>query len=175
MDYMRDSPRNGSLMFDRLKTFLNDLTGETPPRVFEADDYRLAAVALMVHIASVDGEFDAAERERLQEIVEYRFGLDGDATRRLIETAWESERDSVDLDRFTSVLKRTLDDEGRLQVVGMLWDLAYADGEVHEFEENVVWRVAEMIGVSARDRVTLRQHAKNAVDAAEAAAARKPQ
>lgn len=55
------------------------------------------------------------------------------------------------------MLKRRLDPDGRIQVVGMLWDMAHADGAVHEFEENVVWRVAELLGVSTRDRVELRR------------------
>jgi uncharacterized tellurite resistance protein B-like protein len=148
-------------MFDTLKTYINELTGDAPQReLFEADDYQLAAAALLVHIAAIDGDFDQKEQARLLNIVETRFGLDAANARRLIDDAYASERESVDLYRFTSVLKRRLDEEGRQQVIGMLWDMAYADGVVDEFEENVVWRVAELLGVSTRDRVILRQEAK---------------
>lgn len=148
-------------MLNALKTFLNELGAEAPrSRVFEAADYRLAAAALLIHLASIDGNFDADERAYLQRTVETRFGLDPAAARELIATAWESEREAVDLFRFTSVLKRTLDEEGRRQVIAMLWEIAYADGEIHEFEENIIWRVAELLGVSTRERVNLRQEAK---------------
>ncbi len=149
-------------MFDALKSFLGGLVdGAEGDRPFEASDYRLAAAALLVHLASVDGEIDPKEQARLLNIVESRFGLGEAEARELIAYAAESERDSVDLFRFTSVLKRTLDEEGRRQVVAMLWEMAYADGAVHEFEENVVWRVAELLGVSTRDRVTMRQDARD--------------
>lgn len=155
-------------MFNALKDFLTDLAGGAPrERGFEASDYRLAAAALLVHIASIDGEFDSKERERLQSIVETRFGLDRAAARELILHAAESERDAVDLFRFTSVLKRTLDEEGRRQVIAMLWDMAYVDGSIHEFEENVVWRVAELLGVSTRDRVNLRKDAQQEANSQE--------
>jgi uncharacterized tellurite resistance protein B-like protein len=145
-------------MLQALKSFLNELSGEAPrQRAFEASDYQLAAAALLVHLASIDGEFDDSERARIQHIVEARFGLDSAGARELIDDAWESEREAVDLYRFTSILKRQLDDDGRKQVVAMLWDMAYADGAVHEFEENVVWRVAELLSVPARDRVELRR------------------
>jgi len=148
-------------MFDSLKSFLGDLSRGAPREThFEAADYQLAAAALLVHLASVDGEFDDKERARLQSIVETRFGLDKAQARELIAHAAESERDSVDLFRFTSVLKRMLDEDGRRQVVAMLWDMAYADGTIHEFEENVVWRVAELLGVSSRERVNLKQDAR---------------
>ncbi len=39
----------------------------------------------------------------------------------------------------------------------MLWNIAFADGVVDEFEENTIWRIAELLGVSTRDRVLLRQ------------------
>jgi uncharacterized tellurite resistance protein B-like protein len=42
----------------------------------------------------------------------------------------------------------------------MLWDMAYADGTIHEFEENVVWRVAELLGVSSRERMNLKHDAR---------------
>jgi len=152
-------------MFDSLKAFIGDLArGAAREASFEAADYQLAAAALLVHLASVDGEFDDKERARLQNIVETRFGLDKAQARELIAHAAESERDSVDLFRFTSVLKHRLDEEGRRQVVAMLWDMAYADGTIHEFEENVVWRVAELLGVSARERVNLKRDARAEAD-----------
>ncbi len=154
-------------MLSALKNLISELTGESEkPKSLAAADYQLAAAALLVHIASVDGDFDALERTRIQQLVEARFGLGASEARDLIEAAWESERDAVDLYRFTSVLKRRLDDDGRRQVVGMLWDMAHADGQVHEFEENVVWRVAELLGVSTRDRVALRQEARDSLGAA---------
>jgi uncharacterized tellurite resistance protein B-like protein len=152
-------------MLSALKNFISELTGEAEgPKPFEAADYQLAAAALLVHIASVDGDFDDREKARIRQLVEARFGLQGDEAAELIESAKESEADAVDLYRFTSVLKRRLDEDGRRQIVGMLWDMAHADGAVHEFEENVVWRVAELLGVSTRDRVELRREARDAAD-----------
>jgi uncharacterized tellurite resistance protein B-like protein len=153
-------------MLSALKSFIAELTGEAEePRSFNANDYQLAAAALLVHIASVDGEFDDSERVRIQRLVETKFSLDANEAERLIEAAFESEREAVDLYRFTSVLKRRLDEDGRRQLVGMLWDMAHADGEIHEFEENVVWRVAELLGVSTRDRVTLRREVREGLTA----------
>ncbi len=152
-------------MLDALKKFIGELTGETgPAQAAVAADYQLAAAALLVHIASIDGDFDADEQSRIQQLVEARFGVTAEEAREIIAAAWESEREAVDLYRFTSVLKRRLDEEGRRQVIGMLWDMAHADGAVHEFEENVVWRVAELLGVSTRDRVTLRREVRESLE-----------
>jgi uncharacterized tellurite resistance protein B-like protein len=51
---------------------------------------------------------------------------------------------------------RAVDEEGRLRMVEMMWELVYADGQVTEFEDNVVWRAADLLGVSSRDRIDLK-------------------
>jgi uncharacterized tellurite resistance protein B-like protein len=148
-------------MFDGLRSFLEEITtGDRPAADFAPDDHRLAAVALLIHIAAADGEVDPAEQKRLHRLVEQRYGLDRAVADRLIRHATADEREAVDLYHFTRVLTRRLDPAGRQAVVEALWDMAYADGEVHELEENIVWRVAELLGVSARDRVELRRRAE---------------
>ena len=41
----------------------------------------------------------------------------------------------------------------------MMWELVYADGQVSEFEDNVVWRAADLLGISSRDRLELKHKA----------------
>jgi hypothetical protein len=51
---------------------------------------------------------------------------------------------------------RSVNDEGRLRIVEMMWELVYADGQVSEFEDNVMWRAADLLAVSSRDRIDLK-------------------
>jgi uncharacterized tellurite resistance protein B-like protein len=148
---------DGGFMFAALKSFLSDLSQSEAPRKFGEDDCRVAAVALLVHVADADGVTDAAESQRLKALVKDQFGLDAGDAAALIREAQQSEREAVDFYHFTHVLKRNLDDEGRHRIIEMMWDIAFADGTVDEIEENVVWRIAELLGVSNRDRVLLRQ------------------
>jgi uncharacterized tellurite resistance protein B-like protein len=143
-------------MFDSLKHFLADFSGAAAAREFGEDDYRLAAVALLIHLAEVDGAIDEAEKRRLREIIEHSFGLNADATARLIAIAEQSDHEAVDFFHFTHVIKRALDEDGRLKIVEMMWELAFADGHVDELEDNIVWRVAELLGISNRDRIMAR-------------------
>jgi uncharacterized tellurite resistance protein B-like protein len=78
------------------------------------------------------------------------------AAARLIDDALAAARMSVDLYRFTQPLNRALDAAGRRRVVHMMWDVVYADGAINEFEQNIIWRAADLLGVSTRQRVELR-------------------
>jgi uncharacterized tellurite resistance protein B-like protein len=51
---------------------------------------------------------------------------------------------------------REVNEAGRLKIVEMMWELVYADGAVSEFEDNVVWRAADLLAVSSRDRIELK-------------------
>jgi len=120
-------------------------------------ELRLAAGALLITGGTIDGTFGPEEKHKVQALLQKRFDLEPSETRQLFADAEAREREAVDLYRFTSVLCRELDQDGRKRIVEMLWEVVLADGVVDEFESNLVWRVAELIGVSTRDRVTLRK------------------
>ena len=145
-------------MLDALRKLIADFTDEGHhPSRFASDDYRLAACALLVHTAAIDGAFSDAERRRLHALVMQRFRLDDDAADELIAAAVELERRSIDLYQFTSRLGRTLDEAGRARMVEMMWQIVYTDGNVTEFEDNLIWRAADLLGVSREERIALRE------------------
>jgi uncharacterized tellurite resistance protein B-like protein len=159
-------------MLDTLRQFIADLASSTAnePRPFDDSDYRLAATALLVHVISLDGAPTKVEKRKLHSLLESRFKLDPGTADQLIAAATLVEGEAVDLYHFTSVIMRSVDEEGRLRIVEMMWELVYADGQVTEFEDNVVWRAADLLGVSSRDRIDL----KHRVAAGSAAATGSP-
>jgi uncharacterized tellurite resistance protein B-like protein len=145
-------------MLQAFKRFLSDLAvGEKDPGRFEDGDYRLAAAALLIHAAMIDGAMTEVERNRLVGVIMLRFGLDEAAANELVTAATQAEQQAVDLYRFTSLLNRSLDDSGRQQVIEMMWQVAHADGRVTEFEDNLIWRAADLLHVPAEARIALRQ------------------
>jgi uncharacterized tellurite resistance protein B-like protein len=70
-----------------------------------------------------------------------------------------------------------VDAEGRRRIVEMMWEMVFADGKVTEFEDNVLWRAADLLGISGRDRIDLKhavqerqaERAKGGKDSAGAA------
>jgi uncharacterized tellurite resistance protein B-like protein len=145
-------------MLDSLRQFIAEIVSPSAPenQAFDDTGYRLAATALLVHVISLDGAPSAAERAKLHVLLETRFGLDPGTADKLIAAATVVEGEAVDLYHFTSVIMRAVNEEGRLRIVEMMWELVYADGKVSEFEENVVWRAADLLGISSRDRIDLK-------------------
>jgi uncharacterized tellurite resistance protein B-like protein len=145
-------------MFEAFRHFVTEFVdGGKHPSQFADDDYRLAAAALLVHTAAIDGEATALERDKLSAVIKRRFALDDAATAELIEKATAAEREAVDLYHFTHLLNRALDEEGRAKVIEMMWEIVYADGGRDELEDNLLWRAADLLGVSPRERIELRR------------------
>jgi uncharacterized tellurite resistance protein B-like protein len=145
-------------MFESFRNFVAEFVdGDKHPSQFADNDYRLAAVALLVHAAAIDGDMSQSERDKLHDIVKKRFALTDALADELIDKATQAEHEAVDLYHFTSLLNRVLDEDGRAKVVEMMWQIVYADGERDELEDNLLWRAADLLGVSQRQRIELRQ------------------
>lgn len=148
-------------MLARIRNFLDNLTRGSEPVDVGEEEIRLAVAALLYHVIAVDGVVSERECAVLTELLKSRFGLDPDATRSLVQAAEAADAEAVDLYAFTSVLKRRLEEADRERIIEMMWQLVYADGGVHEFEDNVVWRVAELLAVSSQVRIRLKQTARD--------------
>lgn len=145
-------------MFDSLKDFLRTLSGEGDA-YHRSDDPQVAAAALLIHVAEADGSASATEREALRSLLCREYGLDGEAARAVVAAGQAADADSVDLFQFTHVLMRHLSAEQRVRFVELLWEMVFVDGEVHELEDNLVWRISELLGVSSRDRMLTKREA----------------
>jgi uncharacterized tellurite resistance protein B-like protein len=128
---------------------------------FRADEMQLAQAALMFHVVAADGIVTDDERDRLSTLLAQKFGLGREDTQTLIEEARDADNEAVDLYTFTRTLKRELDPDAKIAIVRDLWQMVYADGDVHEFEDNIVWRIAELLDVEARERIALKQSVRD--------------
>ncbi|MFN4206474.1 MAG: TerB family tellurite resistance protein [Agrobacterium albertimagni] len=146
-------------MLDRLQALFQSVMQDRPKAVFAPDDPRIAVAALCLQVMEADGVVRDAERVKLREILKDQYALDDAALDALIAAGQDAESEAVDYYRFTTELKRQLNEEQRQQLVGLLWDIVYADGNRSEMEDHAIWRVADLLGVSARERIVQRQEA----------------
>lgn len=141
-------------MIGRLKTLLNKLEQDDSTDALEPDEdaMRLAASALLVETAIMDGRFDESERATIQRLLAARFSLTPEAAGELIAEAEDAVGESHQLFRFTKAINDHFSPEQRVELMEMLWEVAYADGVIDAYEENLLRRIAGLIYVTDRDR-----------------------
>ena len=147
-------------MFERLKTFLNTLGAEAPRS--EPDETAVAIVALALHVIHADGVVEEKENQVLESEIRNYFNLSKGEYDEMLAAAKQQEERAIDLFRFTSRINRALDERQKTEFVGLLWQIVHADDQRNEIEDHLVWRIAELIGVSGRVRIAKRQEAERA-------------
>jgi uncharacterized tellurite resistance protein B-like protein len=144
-------------MFERFVAFLENIGASKAHQSVDEADPRVAACALLFAVMDADGSRLEVEKAALsRELADY-FGDSGERLQEVLSAGEDAENGSVDLYQFTSILMRELDEARKLEFVEAVWELVYADGELHELEDNLVWRMCELLGVSSRDRVVLKK------------------
>ncbi|MFQ5953805.1 MAG: TerB family tellurite resistance protein [Kiloniellales bacterium] len=139
-------------MLDRIKALLSERGGPAANGArHDAGELRLAAAALLVEAARLDGRFDAVERERITGLVRQRFGLTDAEAARLFTEAEKAAKDASQLYCFTRVIKDRFPHDERVELIEMLWNVAYADGVLHDYEASLLRRIAGLIYVSDRE------------------------
>lgn len=121
---------------------------------------RLATAVLMVDVARSDHIFDANEFDEVLQLIKTHFQLSPEQAAELINAADEEAEDLVSLHEFTQLLHQNLDEQEKSRIVGLLWQVAYADGQLHRYEDSLVLRISDLLHVS-RGRVMRLKHDAN--------------
>lgn len=144
-------------MIDRLLAFLTG--GEEPKPSQNADDVQLAVAALLIEAGRMDNNFDGAERATIERLLMKRFNLAPDAVRSLVETADDRVSRTAQYYPFTKEICNRLSREDRVEVLEMLWKVAYADGILDPYEDALLRQISGLIMVTDRERGEARQRA----------------
>jgi uncharacterized tellurite resistance protein B-like protein len=143
-------------MINRIKALLAG-SGPGEPDRHPEEELRLAAAALLVEAARMDGKFDADERATVARLLRERFELNDIEATTLVAEAEEAVEETGQLYAFTRVVKDRYSDAERIGMIEMLWEVALADGQVDHFESNLLRRVGGLIFVSDRARGAARK------------------
>lgn len=137
-----------TIMFERLLAFFEKGPASAPERSGVSALQRAAAVLLAI-AARLDGHAASDERESIVRLLRVRLGVeDAEA---LIDEADEAALASTDFYQVTRVIKNSLAADQRAGIIEMLWEVVYADGKVHDYEANLIRRVAGLLQVEDRD------------------------
>ncbi|MBL26972.1 MAG: hypothetical protein CMM50_05395 [Rhodospirillaceae bacterium] len=141
-------------MIDRIKAFLEGrgLGGAEENTRSTVDEKQLAAAALMIEAALMDENFGDEERRKIADLVKSRYGLTKDECERLLAEAEAAVGESNQWFAFTRVVNDRFAHEERVELIEMMWEVAFADGVVHDYEDNLIRRISGLIYVSDVER-----------------------
>jgi uncharacterized tellurite resistance protein B-like protein len=144
-------------MIDRLLDLLagrGEWSSDAP-----ANDLPLAVAALLIELARMDDKVDAGERRKIEQLLARMFGLDPGSVQSLVEQADQVMQRSAQYFPFTQQICRHASAEMRVQIIEMLWTVAYSNGVLDPHEDALIRQVAGLIQVSDWERGAARKRA----------------
>lgn len=118
---------------------------------------RKATAVLMLDVALADKTVDDREVSRIVELVKARFDLASDDATDLVDAARGTAEEMVSLHEFTATLHKHMSEDEKAQIMNLLWEVAYADGELDKHEDALILKIGDLLYV---DRVRV-MRAKN--------------
>lgn len=154
-------------MVNRIKALFNTLKNEPALGTETFSSKEIASAALLVEAAFMDGNLDEHEKETISNLLVDRFHLSEEEAEELFARALSAQEDATHLMRFTRTVKDNYSQAERINLIEMMWEVAFADGIIHDFEENLIRRVAGLIYVSDRDRGEAKKRVQARIEAGE--------
>ena len=128
----------------------------------EARSLQLSTAVLLVEVMRCDTHFAAPERAATEKALRSTFALSDAELARLMVQAEQTAQGANDYFRFTSAMNDQFNQAQKIQVVELMWQVAYADGVLDENEHHLISKVAGLLHVTHGEYIAAKMHAKEA-------------
>ena len=132
-------------MINLLKNILNNKnTGEE-----DEDNKNLELLSgLMIEAAYTDGQIDDNELNKIKSSLVEIFDENPKEVDQVLDMAVKNKNNSKSLHHYTSFINKNFDDNKKLLLIEALWEIVLSDGKIHDFESNLIRRLAGLLYIS---------------------------
>ena len=127
----------------------------------ETRGLQLATAVLLVQVMRCDSNLSPAERAATEQALRSTFALSHAELADLMTQAEQTAQGSNDYFRFTSAMNDQFTQAQKIQVVELMWQVAYADGQLDENEQHLISKIAGLLHVTHGEYIGAKLHAKS--------------
>ena len=132
------------------------------PHAADLLDFNTALAALLVEVMRADGELHDAEFDKIAELLQVRCELPKEQVTALVERAQQLVEEAVDMFSFAKQINNYTSDIERIEIIELLWHVAFADGQLDSHEEHIIRKIAGLFYVAHADFISAKLAAENA-------------
>jgi uncharacterized tellurite resistance protein B-like protein len=132
-----------------LKSLLNLFNqSQVEKNTIESDDKLIIIAGLMVEVAAIDGQIDENEISKIKYSLTDVFKLSHEKTNYLIKKCLETAEEPNSLYYFSSKINKEFKHNSKIDLLEILWEIILVDNKVHDFESNLLRRLAGLLYIS---------------------------
>ena len=132
-------------MFQSLK---NIFSGDQDTNLENENNEIDTLCGLMIEAANTDGKITQEELNKISHSLIHVFKEDSKIVEKSLNKAFENKDNSRSLYFYTSKLNKSFTDQQKIQLIEILWEIILADNELHDFETNLIRRLAGLLYIS---------------------------
>jgi len=117
----------------------------------ESHDIRFATATLLMEVSRSDDGHKEVEKKAILKILKQLFDFSESEVSQLIELAEDASEEAHDLYSFTRLINEHYGYGAKRQLVKNLWEVAFADGRIDEFEEHIIRRISGLVHLANED------------------------
>ena len=103
---------------------------------------------LMIEAANTDGKITQEELNKISDSLIHIFKEEPKSVEVSLTKAFENKDNSKSLYFYTSKLNKFYSHENKIKLIEVLWEIILADNEIHDFETNLIRRLAGLLYIS---------------------------
>lgn len=132
-------------MLNKISDFFNGLLGANESEADSPLSIEIACAVLLCEVMRADSVFTESEQDKLSAILTQKFDLTDQEVSDILEQAFELSENAHDFYKFTSKLNQYYSLDERIKIVTLLWQMAYADGDLANIEEHIIRKIADLL------------------------------
>ncbi len=132
-------------MLDKISNFFNTLLAQDDNEKNNELSVEIACAVLLCEVMRADSVFTETEQNQLTIILTEKFNLNTQEVNNILEQAFVLSENANDFYQFTSKLNQHYSLDERITIVTLLWQVAYADGELASIEEHIIRKIADLL------------------------------
>ncbi|WP_159821482.1 tellurite resistance TerB family protein [Colwellia sp. 20A7] len=132
-------------MFNKITDFFNNLLDTEDNKAKCQISIEISSAVLLCEVMRADGVFTESEQDILTNILIKQFNLNDQEVETVLEQAFVLSENASDFYQFTSKLNQHYSLDERIKIVSLLWQVAYADGELASIEEHIIRKIADLL------------------------------
>ena len=145
-------------MINFLKKILNDKKSQEDK--YSNKNLELLS-GLMIEAAYTDGKIDSSEINKIKLSLINVFEEESNEVNLVLEKAIKNKNNSKSLHHYTSYINKNFDEDKKILLIQTLWEIVLSDGEIHDYESNLIRRLAGLLYISDVDSGNARKRALN--------------
>ena len=118
-------------------------------------------LSLLIEACKVDGIASYDEIDKIKNLLVNKFHLESSKAQKALDFVLETSNEKVEIFSDIKVILDTMNHAERIKVVEMLWEVVLADGNIDDYESNLMRKISSLLHVSSFETAEAKKRAMN--------------